>query len=70
VLEVPFYSRLPWQGTGHYDPMSIGGVSIEAAAPPSAADCPSRSLWWLAAALLAGGVAGWQYSKAKKKGRR
>ena len=62
VLEVPFYSRLPWEGSGHYDPMSIGQASPD--------ECPSRSLWWLAAAALAGAVGGCQYSKAKKKGRR
>jgi hypothetical protein len=49
-------------GSGHYNPISIGE-----AAP---AACPTRSLWWLLAAAAAGGLAGWQYSKTQKKGRR
>jgi hypothetical protein len=50
----------PLKGSGHYNPISIG----------DAAACPSRSLWWLLAAVAAGAAAGWQYSKAQKKGRR
>lgn len=60
--EVPYVATHPLMGSGHYNPISIGE-----AAP---AACPTRSLWWLLAAAAAGGLAGWQYSKTQKKGRR
>lgn len=61
VLEVPFYTSNPWVGSARYRPISIGQVTDT---------CPSRSYWWLLAAAVAGGVAGWQYSKSRKKARR
>lgn len=59
-LEVPYKATHPLEGSGFYNPISIGQT----------ATCPEWSLWWLLAAAAAGGWAGWQVSKSQKKGRR
>lgn len=64
TLEVPYMNMThPLMGSGHYNPISIGATT-------SPASCPDWSLWWLLAAAVAGGAAGWQYSKAKRARRR
>ena len=58
MLEVVYASDHPLFAQSRiYDARSIG----------AAAACPERPLWWLAAALAAGAVAGWQAAAQRRK---
>lgn len=62
MQEAPYVATHPLYPSRYYSPLMLGQTT--------AATCPTRSYWWLALAAAAGGWAGWQYSKTKKRGRR